>query len=512
MKISELWLREWVNPPLTTQQLAAQLTMAGLEVDSVNPVAGQFSHVVVAEVINTMPHPQADKLTICEINAGDGTTYTVVCGASNVRANLKVAFARLGAQLPDGLKIKEVKLRGQLSQGMLCSGRELGLEEHSEGILELADDAPVGTDLRQYMALDDQVLDIDLTPNRADCFSVLGIAREVAALNKLSLNKPHLIRNTPQTDASLVVHLHATEACPQYCGRIIQAINPDAMTPLWMQERLQRGGVRPLHPVVDVTNYVMLELGQPMHAFDLQAIEDEIHVRYAHDGETIKLLNGQTVTLADNVLVVADSGKPLAMAGIMGGEASSVQTNTTDIFLESAFFNPVSIAGVARQYGLTSDSSQRFERGVDPALQVLAMERATELLQAIVGGKAGPITMTNHPTQLPELHKVLFNPTKVKQLSGLDIPAIEMEQILCRLGMSVIQQQEGWHVEVPSHRFDIALEVDLVEEIIRLYGYENDNLICGPSCGVSRLTSGDRASRWTTPLPKASTARSGRSA
>ncbi|WP_133127547.1 phenylalanine--tRNA ligase subunit beta [Legionella nagasakiensis] len=473
MKISELWLREWVNYQLTAQQLAAQLTMAGLEVDAVSPVAGQFDKVVVAEVLSTMPHPQADKLTVCEVNAGDEKTYTIVCGAPNVRAGLKVALACLGAYLPGGVKIKEVKLRGQLSQGMLCSGSELGLEERSDGILELAQEAPIGADLREYLSLDDHVLDIDLTPNRADCFSVLGVAREVAALNKLPMDKPHPKINKPQIDASLTIHLQATDACPQYCSRIIRAINPHAVTPLWMQERLRRGGVRPLHPVVDVTNYVMLELGQPMHAFDLQAIEGDIYVRYAHEEEMLILLDGQEVALSKDVLVIADSSKPLALAGIMGGEASSVQTNTTDILLESAFFNPIHIAGVARRYGLTSDSSQRFERGVDPALQVLAMERATELLHTIVGGEIGPITTVNHPQKLPQLVKVLFNPVKVKQLSGLEVPVTEMEQILSRLGMNITHQQDYWLVDIPSYRFDISLEVDLVEEIIRLYGYEN---------------------------------------
>lgn len=473
MKVSEAWLREWVNPLLTGQQLAVQLTMAGLEVDALNPVAGDFSRVVVAHVLQTMPHPQADKLTICQVNAGDELPVQIVCGASNVRSGLKVALALPGASLPSGMTIKESMLRGELSQGMLCSVAELGMDDRSEGIIELPDDAPVGVDLREYMGLDDQVLDIDLTPNRADCFSVLGVAREVAALNQLTLNEVPSITIQPVIDESLSIHLQAPDACPHYCGRIVRSINPNAITPLWMKERLRRAGIRSLHPVVDVTNYVMIELGQPMHAYDLNALDGDIHVRYGHADETLVLLDGQDITLHEQVLVVADAQKPLAIAGVMGGEISAVQSQTTDVFLESAFFNPLVVAGVARRYGLCSDSSQRFERGVDPALQLPALERATELLLSIVGGQVGPVITVKQPHHMPSTITVRFNPLKVKQLTGLTIPLVDMAQMLTGLGMVVEQAADIWTVGVPSHRFDITLDVDLVEEIVRLYGYDN---------------------------------------
>lgn len=473
MKISELWLREWVNPSITGPQLAAQLTMAGLEVDGLHPVAGFFEHVIVAQIIQTTRHPEADKLSLCDVDAGSGKILKIVCGASNVRVGLKVALALSGAHLPGDVHIKESMLRGQLSQGMLCSADELGLDDNSDGIIELADDAPIGVSLREYLLLDDQVFDIDLTPNRADCFSVLGVAREVAALNKLPYRELPLTVNRVTTEDSLTINLLAPEACPLYAGRIIRQINSSASTPLWMKERLRRSGIRSVHPVVDVTNYVMLELGQPMHAFDLKAIEGEINVRLAHQDEPLVLLDGQEIRLSESVLVIAGKHKALAMAGVMGGEYSAVQQDTVDIFLESAFFNPLMVAGVARRYGLCSDSSQRFERGVDPTLQHQALERATELLYEIVGGDIGPIISINHPTALPARISVLFNPEKVKQLTGLDIAHDEMRRMLTDLGMSIVVQSEHWVVSVPSHRFDITLDVDLVEEIVRLYGYDN---------------------------------------
>lgn len=473
MKVSESWLREWVNPSLTGAQLAAQLTMAGLEVDGLYPVAGAFDHVVVAKVLDTKPHPHADKLTLCDVDAGAGRHVKVVCGAANVRKDLLVALALPGAHLPGDIIIKESNLRGELSQGMLCSVAELGLDETSEGIMELPKDAPVGLDLREYLSLNDQVLDIDLTPNRADCFSILGVAREVAALNGMPLNAPPVIDVAPTMNATLEIQLKAPEACPQYCGRILKGIRADATTPFDIKERLRRSGIRSIHPVVDVTNYVMLELGQPMHAFDLQHIDGQINVRYGSANETLLLLDGQELTLDEKVLVIADAHQPLAIAGVMGGQASSVQPNTTDIFLESAFFNPLVISGVARRYGLSSDSSQRFERGVDPTLQIQAIERATELLQSIVGGEAGPVMVVNQKNHLPAIKTIVFLPTKVKQLTGLVLPENDMLSILKRLGMDVHVQKDHWDIRVPSHRFDLTLDVDLVEEIARLYGYDN---------------------------------------
>lgn len=474
MKVSKLWLKEWVNASKTSQELAEQLTMAGLEVDAVSPVAGAFTQVIVAEVLHTKQHPNADKLTVCEVNAGGATPLQIVCGAANVRSGLKVALAMIGANLPGDFKIKESKLRGELSQGMLCSLTELGLADHSEGIMELQADAPVGMDLRSYLQLDDEVLDIDLTPNRADCFSVLGIAREVAVLNRLPLKMPTVPVIAPSIDDALKVTLLNPEACPRYCGRIIRGLNTKASTPLWMSERLRRVGIRAIHPVVDCMNYVMLELGQPMHAFDLATLKGDIRVRFSSDKEQLELLDGKQLTLNDKVLVIADSEKPLALAGIMGGQESAVQEETQDVFLESAFFNPITIAGVARKFGLFSDSSQRYERGVDPNLQLQALERATELLMSIAGGQPGPIIEAVEAAHLPAKITLSFDTKKVERLTGVCIPVDTMKQFLEGLGMVITSSENNLlELQVPSHRFDIQLDVDLVEEIIRLYGYDN---------------------------------------
>jgi phenylalanyl-tRNA synthetase beta chain len=472
MKVSESWLREWVNPALKGQDLANQLTMAGLEVDALTSVAGAFHQVIVAEVVSTKPHPKADRLTLCVVDTGHDTPIQVVCGAANVRAGLKVALALVGATLPCGLIIKESMLRGELSQGMLCSISELGMDDHSEGILELPLDAPVGCDLRQYLQLDDLVFDIDLTPNRADCFSILGIARDVSALNQLPLTVLPQKAILPVIEDVLKVSVLADDACPQYYGRIIRGINTDVSTPFWMKERLRRSGMRSQHPVVDILNYVMHELGQPMHAFDLQTLQGNLRVRLAEKDEKLTLLDGQTVTLDNTILVIADEISSLAIAGVMGSKASSVQTHTTDIFIESAFFNPKSIAGTARRYGLSSEAAQRFERGVDPKLQQLAIERVTDLLLSIVGGMPGPIITCQHPQHLPVAIDIAFHPAKVQQLTGIDITFDTMITILQALGMHVDSRSEVWQIRVPSYRFDIRLDVDLVEEIIRIYGYD----------------------------------------
>ncbi|KTD14672.1 phenylalanyl-tRNA synthetase, beta subunit [Legionella gratiana] len=502
MKLSKLWLHEWVNFSLSEQKLADQLTMAGLEVDAVSPVAGEFSHVIVAEVLSTKPHPNADKLTLCEVNANTEKPLQIVCGASNVRAGLKVALAMVGARLPGGFNIKESKLRGELSQGMLCSVSELGMAEQSDGIMELEGDAPIGMDLRKYLTLDDYILDIDLTPNRADCFSVLGIAREIAVLNKIPLLEKEISPVTPSIDDVFPIHLNAPEACSRYCGRIIRKINAQASTPLWMSERLRRSGIRSVHPVVDVMNYVMLELGQPMHAFDLNEISGEIKVRYSNQEEQLELLDGQKLTLNEKVLVIADKERPLAMAGIMGGEASSVQAHTTDVFLESAFFNPIVIAGVARKFGLFSDSSQRFERGVDPNLQINALERATALILEIVGGEAGPIIEVSDQRYVQSTVCFSFNTEKVKKLTGLNISLKEMKRFLEGLGIKITKEQNHFlDVIIPSYRFDIQRDEDLVEEIIRLYGYDNLHaeptytlVQAGKTCGNEEIAT--ILSRW----------------
>lgn len=473
MKLSTLWLREWVNFSLTEHELASQLTMAGLEVDSASPVAGDFTKVIVAEVLSTKPHPNADKLTLCEVNANADKPLSIVCGAANVRPGIKVALAMIGAKLPGDFTIKESKLRGELSQGMLCSVSELGMAETSEGIMELEPDAPVGMDIREYLALDDSVLDIDLTPNRADCFSMLGLAREVAVLNKLPLIEQPIASVTPTIDDVIVVQLENSQACAHYCGRIIRNINPNARTPIWMSERLRRCGIRCVHPIVDIMNYVMLELGQPMHAFDLDKIKGNIRVRNALDSEQLVLLDGQTIQLSSKVLVIADEEKPLAMAGIMGGADSAVQQSTQDVFLESAFFNPITTSGVARTYGLFSDSSQRYERGVDPQLQMKALERATTLILSIAQGQAGPIIESCNKEHLPPSITLTFDTTKVERFTGLCLTEPQMKEFLEGLGMGVTQNKQGFfEVEVPSHRFDIQYDVDLVEEILRLYGYD----------------------------------------
>lgn len=484
MKISEIGLREWVNPSITTEQLSSQLTMAGLEVDNVAPVAGPFNLVVIAKVLETSFHPQANKLTLCQIDFGQATPIQVVCGASNVRPGLIVALARIGATLPGGITIKETRLRGELSQGMLCSVSELGMAEQSEGIMELPTDAPIGTDLREYLMLNDTVLDVDLTPNRADCFSMLGVAREVAVLNRLPLREIPRAEVKPQHEDALEVHLDAPSLCPQYYGRILRGINPEATTPIWLLERLRRAGVRAIHPVVDVTNFVMLELGQPMHAFDLSSIKSAIHVRLSTQAESLTLLDGQNVTLEEKTLIIADEAKPLAIAGVMGGADSAVRTGTTDVFIESAFFSPLAIAGVARRYGLCTESSQRFERGVDPAIQLIALEYATDLMMQIVGGKPGPVTCTQIIDALPPQVTIAFSSKQVERLTGVAISDEEMLTTLRGLGMQVDDHSMPWKVTVPSHRFDLTLDVDLVEEIIRIYGY--DKISTAPMTAVVR--------------------------
>lgn len=471
MKISESWLREWVNPALSTQEIANQLTMLGLEIDSIGKAALDFTGVIVAKVIATCKHPEADRLTLCTVD--DGKEHIqVVCGASNVRPNLKVALATCGAILPNGLNIKKSKLRGEVSNGMLCSVSELGIDEKSSGILELPEDAPIGIDLREYLKLNDSIFDIDLTPNRADCFSVLGIARELSAKNNLDLHKPSKTIVKENIIDVLSVTVKEPEACPKYVGRIIRGISVTSETPMWMKECLRRSGLRCLHPVVDVLNYVMLEYGQPMHAFDMQKITGSIQVRYANSNEKIVLLNSENVNLENDCLVIADDEKALALAGIMGGEDSAVTHTTTDIFLESAYFAPSIIVNKARRFGLSTDASQRFERGVDPELTERAIERATSLIQQISKGEAGPIVKKINNKYIPEHSRINFNPSKVANLIGININLSSMQNILERLGMQVEINEDCWLVTPPSYRFDIALEVDLIEEITRVHGFD----------------------------------------
>jgi len=489
MKFSESWLREWVNPALSSDELAHQITMAGLEVDGVEPVAGEFSGVIIGEVVECGPHPDADKLQVTKISLGDyssdkiekGALVDIVCGAKNCRLGLKVAVATVGAVLPGNFKIKKAKLRGVVSNGMLCSESEIGLSDSSDGpsagIMELAQDAPLGTCVREYLDLNDVTIDVDLTANRGDCLGLKGLAREVGVLNSQSVTEPEITAVVPSIDDVLAINIEAGQACPRYLGRVIKGINPNAQTPLWMVEKLRRCGTRSIEPVVDVTNYVLLELGHPMHAFDLAKIDGSINVRFANKDEKLTLLDENEVTLKDKTLVIADDAKALAIAGIFGGLESGVTSNSTDIFLESAFFAPLAILGKARQYGLHTDASHRYERGIDPTLQHDAMERATQLLLDIVGGQAGPIVEAQSVENIPQTKAVSLRREQLDGRIGHHIEDKQVTEILTRLGFDVSETGEGktkvWQVVVPAYRFDIKIEVDLIEEVARIYGYNN---------------------------------------
>ncbi|MDO9423291.1 MAG: phenylalanine--tRNA ligase subunit beta [Methylobacter sp.] len=471
MQISEAWLREYVNPAITTEQLVEQLTMAGLEVDSVTPAAAAFSGVVVGEVVAMQPHPDADRLRVCQVAVGEAEPLQIVCGASNVRVGLRIPAALIGAILPGDFKIKKSKLRGEESFGMLCSEKELGLAADANGLMELAADAPVGVDIRDYLSLNDNIIEVDLTPNRADCLSVEGIAREVAALNKMDWSATQVETAAVSHTDTLTVSVKATDACPRYLGRLIKGVNPKAETPLWMQERLRRSGVRSLSAVVDVTNYMLIELGQPLHAFDAAKLSGNINVRYAQTDESVALLNGQTIKLDNETLIIADDKQTLALAGVMGGSESAVTDETQDVFLECAFFTPQSIAGKARNYGLHTDSSHRFERGVDPTLQERAIERATQLIIDIAGGSVGAITEVTTASTLPQRSTVLLRKLRLEKTLGIAVENEQVVDIFQRLGMKVQTQPDGWSVTPPGCRFDIAIEADLIEEIARIVGY-----------------------------------------
>ncbi|AZF27599.1 phenylalanine--tRNA ligase subunit beta [Pseudomonas sp. R2-60-08W] len=471
MKFSEQWLRGWVSPQVDRDELVARLSMAGLEVDSVTPAAGVFSGVVVGEVLSTEQHPDADKLRVCQVSNG-AETFQVVCGAPNVRPGLKIPFAMIGAELPGDFKIKKAKLRGVESNGMLCSQAELQVGEGNDGLMELPGDAPVGQDIRVYLELEDASIEVDLTPNRGDCLSLAGLAREVGALYNVPVTRPVIASVPAVHDEVRSIEVLAPNACPRYLGRVIRNVDLSRPTPLWMVERLRRADVRSIDAAVDITNYVMLELGQPLHAFDLAEINGGIRVRMAEEGEKLVLLDGQEVSLRADTLVIADHSRALAIAGVMGGEHSGVSATTRDVFLESAFFDQIAIAGKARSYGLHTDASHRYERGVDWKLAREAMERATGLLLEITGGEAGPITETVSEQYLPSVAPITLRAKSVEQMLGLVIEPAEIEQLLSALGLAISTGGEGqWHVEVPSHRFDISLEVDLIEELARLYGY-----------------------------------------
>jgi phenylalanyl-tRNA synthetase beta chain len=476
MIFSEQWIREWVNPSIDTAGLMEQLTMAGLEVDGSAPVANFFSGIVVGEVLSVDAHPDADKLSVCRVSDGDDELQ-VVCGAPNVRAGMKAPFARLGAEIhaPDSDKpfvIKQAKLRGLDSSGMLCSAEELGLEESSDGLLELMADAPVGEDIREYLKLDDTSIELDLTPNRGDCLCIAGLAREIGTLYAAEVCAPQIEPMVASIDDVFKVDITAADQCPRYLGRVIRGIDPSAETPLWMQEKLRRCGLRSIDPVVDVTNFVLIELGQPMHAFDLGKLHGAIDVRLAREGEKITLLDGKEVAMSSDTLVIADQSGPVAMAGIMGGAGTAVGDDTRDVFLECAFFAPLAIAGKARSYGLHTDASHRYERGVDYQLQWRATERATQLLLDIVGGEAGPIEESLG--NLPQAREVTLQYESVPRFLGVALEREHIKDILQRLGLKVASESEtAITLGVPSYRFDIEIEADLIEELARVHGYNN---------------------------------------
>ncbi|WP_447870781.1 phenylalanine--tRNA ligase subunit beta [Serratia fonticola] len=473
MKFSELWLREWVNPAISSEALSDQITMAGLEVDGVEPVAGVFNGVVVGHVVECGQHPNADKLRVTKVDVGGERLLDIVCGAPNCRAGLKVAVATVGAVLPGDFKIKAAKLRGEPSEGMLCSFSELAISDDHDGIIELPQDAPIGTDIRDYLQLNDSAIEISVTPNRADCLGIIGVARDVAVLNQLPLTEPDMSPVAATITDTLPIRVEAPQACPRYLGRVVKGINVKAPSPLWMREKLRRAGIRSIDAVVDVTNYVLMELGQPMHAFDLNRIEGGIVVRMAREGETLRLLDGNEAKLQADTLVIADQQKALAMGGIFGGEHSGVNDETQDVLLECAFFSPLSITGRARRHGLHTDASHRYERGVDPALQHKAMERATRLLIDICGGQAGPIIDVSDESTLPKRATIALRREKLDRLIGHVVPSEQVSDILRRLGCQVTEQGDNWLAVAPSWRFDMEIEEDLVEEVARVYGYNN---------------------------------------
>jgi phenylalanyl-tRNA synthetase beta chain len=468
MKFSENWLRTFVNPALDTQGLANALTFAGLEVEEIDPAAPAFDRVVVGEVLSVEKHPGADKLSLCQVDVGN-EKLSIVCGAPNVRMGMKVPTALVGAKLP-GIEIKAAKVRGVESHGMLCSEKELGLSEEASGLMTLPGDAAAGEDVRKILDLEDFIFTTKPTPNRGDCLSILGVAREVAAITGARLDAPKAAAVEARVADTLTVTLDAPEACPRYCGRLVRGVDARATTPRWMVRRLERSGIRSISAIVDITNYVMLELGQPLHAFDAARLEGGIHVRYAREGETLELLNGVTQALGPAYLVIADQAKAVALAGIMGGAPTAVSDATQDIFLESAFFTPDVIAGKSRLLGFGSDSSFRFERGVDFLTTQRALDRATALVLEICGGSAGRISEAL--AKLPERKAVRVRLDRAERMLGITVSPREAEDILRRLGFESIADGAGYTVTPPAYRFDIAIEEDLVEELARIHGYD----------------------------------------
>ena len=469
MKFSENWLRTFITPALGTDELADALTFGGLEVEAIEPVASSFDRVIVGEVVSVEKHPGADRLSVCQVNVGVAP-LTIVCGAPNVRAGMKVPTALIGARLPD-IEIKAAKVRGIESHGMLCSEKELGLSTNATGLMALPADAPIGSSIRELLDLDDHILTTKPTPNRGDCLSVLGVAREVAAITGAKLGIPPIASIQPVVTDALSVTLQAPQACPRYCGRLVRGVNASAATPRWIKTRLERSGLRSISAIVDITNYVMLELGQPLHAFDAAKLEGGIHVRFAREGEKLELLNGDTPALTADYLVIADDSKAIALAGIMGGATTAVGETTRDIFLESAYFAPAAIAGKSRTLGFGSDSSFRFERGVDFAQTQRALDRATQLTVEVCGGSPGPVIEAL--ASLPHREAVHLRLERAERVLGIKLDRQQAGDILRRLGFTFELRDGVFAVTPPSYRFDIAIEEDLIEELARIHGYEN---------------------------------------
>ncbi|TXK65116.1 phenylalanine--tRNA ligase subunit beta [Alkalisalibacterium limincola] len=471
MKFPESWLREHVRTDASREELARRLTLSGLEVEEITQIGGELEGVVVAEILACEPHPDADRLQVCRVATGSGEVQ-IVCGAPNARPGLKAPLAMVGAELPGGLKIKPAKLRGIESSGMLCSAKELLIDADASGLLELSADAPVGEALARHLGLPDASFELKLTPNLAHCFSIRGVAFDVAASFGSTVQPFEIKPVAPSTQARVAIALDAGADCPRYCGRVIEGIEAGAATPAWIADRLRRSGVRPVSLLVDVTQYVMLELGQPMHAFDRDALEGPVGVRRARPGETLKLLDEREVTLDPHYLLVTDGDRPVALAGVMGGWDSRVTQATRNVFLESAHFAPDAIIGRARKLGMHTDASHRFERGVDPELPRRALERATALILAAAGGQAGPVVEATADEHLRAPQAVRLRRGRLARVLGITVDEAEVERILRALGMQVDATPDGWVVVPPSSRFDIAIEEDLVEEVARIHGYD----------------------------------------
>ncbi|AEW44549.1 phenylalanyl-tRNA synthetase, b subunit [Serratia symbiotica str. 'Cinara cedri'] len=473
MKFSELWLREWVNPAISCKELSEQITMAGLEVSMVKPVAGDFHGVVIGKVIACRQHQNSKKLYITKVNIGNNRLLNIICASPNCRVGLKVAVATQGTILPGNFKVKATKLCDEISEGILCTFCELGISDDYDSIIELPQDAPIGVDIRDYLQLNDNTIEISVTPNRADCLSILGIARDISVFNHMELTKPNIIPVIATTNTTLPICVDASHKCPRYLGRVVTGLNIHTTCPLWIREKLRRCGVRPINTVVDITNYVLLELGQPMHAFDLKSVEGGIVVRMAKNSESLILLDNNKIQLNTNILVIADHHKTLAIAGVLGGKYSGINNETQDILLECALFDPLSINNGARCYNLHTESSHRYERGVDTELQYQAMERATRILLDICGGQAGPVIDVTNKDTLPKHLTIQLRRKKIDSLLGHIIPSKQISDILRRIGCQVTKQDDTWLAVPPSWRFDIKIEEDLVEEIVRIYGYNN---------------------------------------